>query len=445
MRDRYLEISPWLEKPGRQIPQEAPRLTDSIDADVVVIGAGYTGLSAALALKGGGLDVVVLDQGFAGSGASGRNAGHLTPTIGKDLPTLLRIFGKERAGALVRFADAAVEFAEDLIRRLEIDCDYVAGGNLLAGVHPKHEARLRRAADAASALGAEVRYLSGTALRERGVPDAFTSAVLEERGGILDPGRYVLGLRDAVLRAGVRLYENTTASELREGPRVCVRTSAGSVSATAAVIATNAYTEGLGRRRGFVAPVRVSLFETEPIEPALLEALGWPGREGVYTAHEMLESYRLTQRGTIVGGSKTIRYRYGRRLAAGFDPQVFSFIESAFRERFPVLRDVAVANFWGGWIGMTVDFLPQIGTEGIDDNIHFGVGFNGHGVAQATLMGQLLADRILGRPSGHEAALRRRHWPWPPEPIQWLGARAVIGALSMLDRRTDRQVRLGNT
>ena len=117
-------------------PDPGPPLEGAVEADVVVIGAGYTGLWTALALRERGADVVVLERDYAGFGASGRNAGHLTPTIGKDLPTLLRLYGRERGGALVRFAEAAVEHVESAISERGIDCDYVPAGNVLAGVHP---------------------------------------------------------------------------------------------------------------------------------------------------------------------------------------------------------------------------------------------------------------------------------------------------------------------
>ena len=183
--DRFLEISPWVSEPeDLQPPLDAP-----IDVDVVVIGGGYTGLSTALALREQGAAVALLERDFAGSGASGRNAGHLTPTIGKDTPTLLRLFGRERASALLRFADAAVEFTEETIRKRGIDCDYRATGNILAGVHGKHERRLRRASEAAAGLGGCVRFLDAGAMRERGVPPAFRCGILEEQGGHLHPGR----------------------------------------------------------------------------------------------------------------------------------------------------------------------------------------------------------------------------------------------------------------
>jgi glycine/D-amino acid oxidase-like deaminating enzyme len=433
----FKEISPWVETPG----DLQPSLTDDLHADVVIIGGGYTGLSTALSLRAQGADVVVLEQLFAGSGASGRNAGHLTPTIGKDLSTLLLMFGKERASRLVRFADAAVDYTEETIRKQGIDCEYAPSGNMMAGVHPKQESRLRKAAETAADLGAHVKFVSRTEMRERGLPPAFQFGVLEERGGTLHPGLYVMGLRRAALAAGVRLFENTALLKLEDGPKVTARTQQGSVQADSAVLATNAYTKSTGRKTRSVAPLRVSLFETAPLSSEQLEAIDWKGREGVYTAHEALESFRLTAQNTIVGGSKIVRYAYGSALPEGYDPGAFEVIGGAFRERFPALRDLPIANYWGGWIALTLDFLPTLGVEGTHQNVFYGVGFAGHGVAQATLMGNMLCERIQGRESEWEPALRRRTFSWPPEPFRWLGAKLLNGAIMALDRRTDRQIR----
>lgn len=430
----YHEISPWVRTPD----DLQPPLETDLRADVVVIGGGYTGLSTALSLRAQGADVALLERDFAGAGASGRNAGHLTPTIGKDIPTLLRIFGRERASRLVRFADAAVEYAEETIRKHGIDCDYAATGNVLGGLHPKHESSLRRAAEAAAELGAQVRFLSAEEMRDRGLPPAFRCGVLEQRGGHLHPGRYVMGLRRAALASGVRLFEQTALLELVAGPRVVARTRGGRVTADRAVLATNAYTPATGWRRRTASPLRVSLFETAPLDEAQLAELGWPGREGVYTAHEVLESYRLTARNTIVGGSRVVRYAFGNRLSAGYDPAAFRTIESAFRARFPSLCALPIESFWGGWIAFTLDSLPAIGSDG---NVLHGIGFAGHGVAQATLMGAMLAERVQGRDHPFASALARRQLAWPPEPLRWIAARLVIGALEALDRRTDRQIR----
>ena len=432
----FLDISPWVGPPA----DLQPALAADRSADVVVVGAGFTGLSTALALKRAGVDVVILERDFAGFGASGRNAGHLTPTIGKDLPTLLMLFGRQRAAQLVRFADDAVRCVEDLIREQYIECDYMATGNIMAAVHPRQEGRLRKAATVAAAIGARVRFLDRDALRARGVPPAFLSGALEEAGGTLDPGKYVMGLRRAVLAAGITLHEQTAVREIADGQHPRVRTAGGTVTADHVVLATNAYTPALGRLRRTVVPLYDTLFESAPLTRAQLDALGWHGREGIYTAHESLESYRLTARGTILGGSKGLRYSYGSTLHGGPHPWTLGLVEGAFRDRFPELRDVPVAHFWGGWIAVTAHFLPAFGRVGAHRNIHYAIGYNGHGVAAASAMGAILADDLLGRTNPHTAALARFVPPLPPEPLRWLFIRGVMGIINAVDARIDRQV-----
>lgn len=433
----FVEYGAYLEPPAdRREP-----LSGDLDTDVAIVGAGYTGLSTALALRSAGVDAVLLEADFAGAGASGRNAGHLTPTIGKDLPTLLRLFGRARAGALARFADAAVEHTERTMKAHAIECDYRPSGNLLAAVHPKQTAKLAAAAELGASLGARVRFVAEGEMRERGLPPAFLCGVLEECGGTLDPGKYVLGLRRAALAASVRLFERTPVTGIEEGPRVRLRTPRGAVTADRIVIATNGYTPLLPWRRRMVIPLSCSLFETEPLSAAQREPLGWSGGEGIYTAHETLESYRVSARGSIVGGVKTVRYGYGSRLPAANDPRRFAAIEAAFRERFPAVRGVAMRHFWSGWMGFAPDFLPLLGVAGAHRNVHFAIGFAGHGVAQATLMGELVAEQLQGREHPLAAALARRTFAWPPEPLRWLACQAIQRALDALDARTDRQAR----
>jgi gamma-glutamylputrescine oxidase len=436
----FLDVSPWVTRPH----DVQPALQSDLCADVAVVGAGFTGLCTALALKREGVDVVVLESDFAGFGASGRNAGHLTPTIGKDLPTLLMLFGKRRAAQLVRFADDAVRYVEHQIRDRGIDCDYVPSGNIMAAVHPRQEGRLRKAATVAAEIGARVRFLDREEMRARGLPAAFLSGALEESGGTLDPGKYVMGLRRAALDAGIKLYEQTPVQEIIDAPRARVRAAGGVVKADKVVLASNAYTPALGQLRHTIYPLYDTLFETAPLSPAQLSALGWRDKEGIYTAHESLESYRLTARGTILGGSKGVRYSYRSALDGGPHPWTLGLVTGGFRDRFPQLADLPIAHFWGGWIGMTLHFLPTLGRTGAGRNLYYAIGYNGHGVAAASAMGPILADFILGRKNDHADALTRFVPPLPPEPLRWLMIRGMMSILNAVDARVDRQVRAGN-
>ena len=417
------------------VPTTTP-LTGDVDADVAIVGAGFTGLSAAIALRAAGHSVVVLEQSHVGFGASGRNAGHLTPVIGKDLPTLATLF-RRRADALIALVEQAVGHVERTIADHGIDCAYEPVGNVLAAVHPRQDKMLDKAAKAAATVGLSSVLLDPADMRARDLPAAFTRGLLMERGGILDPGRYVRGLRRVAEAAQALVFEKTPVVKIEEGSPATLVTPAGRVRARTVVLATNAYTPALGWLRGTIARFHVYLFATAPLTDAQRTAIGWRGREGIYTAHEMLESYRLTDDDRIVGGAKTVRYGFDGR-ALEDDPATFAFIEAAFRDRFPELRDVQVTHRWGGPIAFALDFLPAVGVTGTFKNVFYSAGYAGHGIAMASYAGTMLADLLLGRDGPGRALWGRRSVPMPPEPFRWLVAHGLVAAFGAVDRRVDR-------
>ena len=437
MADAARAPSLWLDPP----PELGPSLGEDIEADFVVIGAGYTGLSVALAMAEEGASVVVVERDYAGFGASGRNAGHLTPTVGKDLPTLLRLYGREGGGALVRLAEEAVEQVEATLADRGIDSDYVANGNVLAGLHPGQRPALEKAARAAAELGGAMRMLSDEEIAERGLPTHVACGYLEERGGVLNPAKYARGLREAALAAGARLYERTPVDEIIDdaGGGVQARTPRGAVSAQRCLLATNAYTPQLGLLRSRILPLRVSLFATEALTDEQRHRVGWPGEEGIYTAHEILESYRLTADRRIVGGSRYIAYGWRSRILPDEDAGVFAGLEAMFHSRFPELEDVEVERCWSGPIALSLDFLPSIGRTGKGERILYAVGCAGHGVAMMSFLGNRLAAMAMRDEPAPPALAERRRVPLPPEPFRWPLAKGIIATLEALDRRTDRR------
>jgi len=436
----FFESSPWIA--GGVVRQ--PALAGAVKADVAIVGGGFTGLSTALSLKEAGVDVAMIERDHCGFGASGRNAGHLTPTIGKDFPTLVKYVGKERAVDYARFADRAVHYTEALIQRMGIDCEYAPTGNIVTGLHPRHRKPMADGAELASRLGVGVAFLDEAEVRRRNLPSHVRFGVIKQSGGHLHPGKYVLALREAAIAAGVRIYEDSAVTRIADtSSPITVHTAGGSVTTEKLVIATNAYTPAtLGRMKSKVFPVRVTLFRTAPLTPGQWDRIGWQGREALYTAHEAMENYRPQADGRISGGSKWVQYGYGSTLTTGHLPEVFAQWRKLFALRFPELPDVPIESFWGGWIGLTLDFLPLHAANARGTVFH-GLGYNGHGIAQATYAGPMLADQVLGRSNAEVELFQRRLFPLPPEPLRWLVIKGITATLDRLDNRVDADLARG--
>jgi gamma-glutamylputrescine oxidase len=435
------EQSHWIKPDSRTYAE----LTTDLEADCVVVGAGYAGLNAAIAMAEQGQRVLVLEQGYPGYGASGRNAGHLTPAIGKDVPSLLAFFGRKKARQLVLLADQAVQHVEQLIEHYGIDCDYNPSGNIMAGVHPCQERKLRKAAHTASSMGAKMHFMDSGQMREAGLPGSFLFGIKEEMGGTLHPGKFLDGLIEAALKKTVKIVGNARVGKIEETPSGIAVHAAGHVITCSKLISCiNAYnTENswyssiLKKRQ---VPVSVCLFETARLTEEDIRSIDWKGREGIYTAHEILESYRLTADNTIVGGSKQIYYRYGSQLQPDYNKDRYDYITAAFRERFPQLSHVGIQDTWSGFISFALDFLPIVGTNKKRTKAH-AAAFAGHGVAMASYCGRLAALSLQGEQAEGHVLLQKKTIPLPPEPLRWMIVRFIRWLLTILDRRTDSRIR----
>ncbi|KAA6224014.1 FAD-binding oxidoreductase [Streptomyces albofaciens JCM 4342] len=384
----YSAFSGWAERPT----DFAPMLEGELTCDIAVVGGGYAGMAAALRLADRGADVVLLESGFCGWGGSSRNAGYLSNALAGD-PQLLNTLYPRRLPGLVRYADRAARFTEELIARLAIACDYEPTGNVIAAVSPGQLRRTKRNAEILRGAGADVEFVEG---RGFGLPKTFLGGVFERAGGLLNPGKFALGLREALLASDVRVYERTAVRAVDpHASGAVVSTTSGRVHAERVLLATNAYSRDLAiAPRRMVTPVWTSLVETEPVDAERLAATGWTRHVGIITPHTILENYRPTPRGTIMFGTRRLRTAPGALGAREPDDAVVSDLVRGFHERFPSLRDVAPQRAWGGWIAMTPSLLPVAGEA--TRNVFYAIGCNGHGLAQSPYLGTLLADRLAG-------------------------------------------------
>ncbi|WP_343618211.1 FAD-binding oxidoreductase [Ralstonia sp.] len=437
--EKYRALGGWVERPDDiQVALES-----DVSADVVIVGAGFAGLSAALELAKQGARVIVLEREFAGFGASGRNAGYLSGGLALEYDRFLSGLDKERVKEIVRYYEDAVPFVEGKLKEHGIDCDYNASGLMRAGIHPSHEERVRKGVRASAEFGVQSEFLDEAQMRARGIPPAFLFAEYSPRGGTLHPGKYVMGLRRAALRAGVKVYESTPLLSYTGGSVVQVKTPRGSVSAPVLMFATNAYTPQLGLLADKVMPMRVSAIETEPLSPAQLRSLGWPRREGIMTAHWVMESHRLTAHNTLLVTTKRVRYPYGSKTPNVPDYDQYGELRVALHDRFPNLKDVAVRACWSGYISVAADALPVVGTTGENQNIYYSAGCSGHGVAAQSMVGHMIAQRIRGTEPALLAALHHETPSTMPEPFRWCAVNGALGGAAVMDEWVNRKAREG--
>lgn len=338
----------------------------------------------------------------------------------------------------MRFAKRSVIHTENIIQKLNIDCDYKPTGNIIAGMHPRHLKGLRKMFELSNKLGINNQFLDEDEVRRRKLPPFVKFGVLESHGGLMNPGKYLQGLRTATADAGARIYEQTDVKNYKpSGAKMRVEITDGVIEADKVIVATNAYTPvTLGKKKARVFPMRVTLFQTPVLSDMQRAALEWTGEEGIYTGHEALENYRMTADGRISGGSKYVQYAFGSRLAEGNRPDIFEKWKEVFAQRFAHVPDLEIETFWGGWIGLTPDFLQHLKTHH-NGRLIYGIGFNGHGIAQGTMFGSLLADKALGRETEDIALFTRRSIPLPPEPFRWMFIKGLTTFFDRIDRKVD--------
>jgi gamma-glutamylputrescine oxidase len=368
-------------------------LTEHITCDIAVIGGGVGGMGTAKRLAERDQDVVLLEAEFCGYGSSSRNGGQIAGAPGGDL-RMLKLFYPKQMKGMVKLADHAALYAEALINDNAIDCDYERNGMVFGAISPMQMLRVKSCAKVLRGAGG--RGQVGTA-EELGIPRAFVGGMREGVGGMLNPGKLSRGFRTVLLETSAKVYEQTKVTDVRrEGDIVVITTPGGTVRANKVVLSTNAYSGEWD-----ITPKRLSIpawiieVETEPIDPERIAALGWTSRSGVVTQHQIMENYRLTERGTMIFGVRRLERgtSYPLPKDKAPDPGLVQELADAFHTRFPSLADVTIARAWGGRIAITSSWISLAGTIG--DNVYYSICCNGHGLAQAPYIGSLIADAIV--------------------------------------------------
>ncbi len=381
-----------------------PALEGDVATDVIVIGAGYTGLSAALELAEAGYSVVVLEAQTIGFGASGRNGGQICTGFSPGQSRLEAQLGKADARKCFEIAEDAKRLIEHRIEKHKIDCD-LKWGYLHCATKPGQQKMLedwKREMDALGYDGCKV--LDRNALAEKLGTTRYFGALREARAGHFHALNYCLGLAAAAQSAGAVIYENSGVIEIDAGAKPWARTVRGKVTAKFMVIGGNAY---LGKTvkplYGRVMPVSSFIVTTEPLGDDTARAL-IRDDEAVADTNFILDYFRMTADNRLLFG--------GAANYSTLEPvDVGGFMKKRLAKVFPQLHDVKISHAWGGYIAITSNRLPDCGR--LSPTTFYAHGYSGQGVALAGMYGKLIAEAVRGTAEKFDLLSRVKHLPFP--------------------------------
>jgi gamma-glutamylputrescine oxidase len=379
-----------------------------MSADLVVVGGGYTGLSTALHAAEAGLSVVLLEARRIGWGASGRNGGQMIPGLRWGAADLVAALGEGRAADLLRLANSAGDKVRARIARHQIACD-LREGHFLAAAKPGHLDAMKRELELLDKL---VGYPGGRIIERDEVGGYVASpnyhgGFYDAGGGHLHPLNYALGLAEASLAAGVRIFEDSPVTAIDRGGRVVARTASGTVTASHAVLATDTEIGELDAQQGRMAmPVANYNVATAPLGAEQARAL-LPANAAVADSRFVLNYYRLSADNRLIFGG-------GEKYSPAPPADVAGFVRPYLEGVFPQLSGVEITHAWGGLVGVSMNRLPRLGREG---NVFYAHGWSGHGVLLTTLAGELIAQALRGESKGFDQLAGLPGRPFPGGPL----------------------------
>ncbi len=425
-------ISLWMDQVGDLKP--LPCLPGDREFDVAIVGGGYTGLWTAYYLKSLApqLSVAVLEAHICGHGASGRNGGWLMAALDAEVATL----GRLSAAGRVQAREAIHSILPEVRRVLaaeSIDCDFSQGGGLFtAARYPEQLGWQRHALQELRAVGygeEDYRWLDEGELAARLTIHSPLGAIYTPHIARVQPARLVRGLLAACVRLGVAVFEGTRVLACTDGQ---LQTERGCVSAATRILALEGFAYEFPDFRRRVLPVQSRIIATEPLDTAFWSELGLEHNEVFEDASPLITYGQRSADNRLVFGSRGT-YRFGARPQSDFsgDRQEFARVHTVMLQCFPQLRDVAITHRWGGTLGIARNIGPHAIYDAVEGLASAG-GYSGEGVGASNLMGRTLADLVLGRetdlttmPWSYRAPINRTLRRWEPEPLRWLGYKAI--------------------
>ena len=436
--ERFRSRSLWLDTvPDSLAPR--PALAASVQADVAIIGAGFTGLWTAyeLLVRDPSLNVVIIEAEIAGFGASGRNGGWCSALFAGSREATARTHGRNAAVALQRAMFATIDEVGRVAEVEGIDAHFHKGGTLELATRAPHVERLKEHVEHERRWGFgddDIRWLEAGEASARIAADGALGGVYTPHCARIHPARLVRGLAHAVERRGGVIYERSRVEDLASRR---LSTAGGTVRAESVIIATEGYTPGLPGHRRDVAPVYSLMIATEPLPSRVWDTIGWNGAETLADGRHLIIYAQRTADDRIAFGGRGAPYHFRSKVRDDFDrdPAVFAELRRVLTELFPSVAGARITHEWGGPLGIPRDWYSSVGYDRAS-GFGWAGGYVGDGVSTTNLAGRTLADLVLGTESELTALPWVNHHSrdWEREPFRWLGINAGLMLPSGADR-----------
>ena len=440
----YRSISLWFDGvPGGLYPR--PSLQTDVEADVAIVGAGYTGLWTAyyLVRADPGLRIAIVEKEIAGFGASGRNGGWCSALFAAKRKKIAAQDGKQAAVAMQRAMFDTVDEVGRVAKEESIDAHFEKGGTVMAATTTAQLDRVRASVDEELAWGFtedDYRWLDEGEARALIDVAGCLGAAYTPHCARIQPALLARGLADVVESAGVAIYEQSEAVDLRQGEVV---TSEGRVRADVVVRAVEGYTPTLARSRRALLPLYSLMIATEPLPQSFWDEIGWRRGETFADGRHLIIYAQRTADDRIAIGGRGAPYHFASRVKATYDkePDVFAELRKVLHTLWPSLGEARVTHEWGGPLAAPRDWYSSVGFDR-ERGLAWAGGYVGDGVSTSNLAGRTLRDLILGRDSDIVGLpwVHHRSRRWEPEPLRWIGTNLALRMMASADHK---EVRTG--
>lgn len=432
---------------GNENPSQPTMLTNDIQTDVCIVGGGYTGLWTAINLKQQQpmLDVVVIEKGLCGSGASGRNGGCMLTWSTKYL-SMKKLYGEEEAARLVKASEQAVYEIDAFCKAHDIDAQLRLDGTLYTATNQAQEGLMDPVLQALSTQEInswqqwqkkQVQQAAGSTLHNEGFYSPAAASV--------QPAMLARGLKQVAEKLGIKVYESTPMEDINTDIPITITTPQADIFAGKVVLALNAWmVEKFPEFRRSVVLVSSDMAITDPI-PEKLDEMGLKDGKTVVDSRIFVHYYRTTPDGRLMLGKGGNHFSYANRISPVFDqPSRYqALLRSSFNRLFPQLENQKFATTWTGASDRSVTGLPFFGRMKQNDNIYYGLGYSGNGVAQTWIGGKILSSLVLGQSNAWSRCglVSGPKGYFPPEPVRWVGAMLVRNAIRRKEAAEDNGIK----